>query len=558
MHSRLLPITLLSATAAFTSFTSFTSFTPVTSFAQGARPAAKPPAAMSVITEADLKRDLYILGGDAMRGREAGTLDELRASAWIADELKKIGVEPMGDDGTYFQWFNMRRTRLGTASVIRVGERSFTLWTDIAAMGNAAADIDGMTVWAGDGSDTTIDVRGKIVVAQLIAPPPGGRETTINSPEYRYATRAIQVEGAALSLRGAAAVILIADETADKAFDGVRAVRSRGQYALEGAGGRGGGGGGGRGGAAADRPVGTGAACGGPALVPDTTSGRGRGGRAGGAGGRGGAVAQAPVFLVRRALLDELRSPGKLVAIKLVRETFLAPTVNVVGRVRGTDPVLRDEYVLYSSHQDHEGVRYAIDGDSVWNGADDNGSVSVAQFAAARAFVKQPAKRSVIFINHGAEERGLLGSRYYTTHPIVPLDHIVAVINGDMLGRNNPDTASIMGVQPPHMNSREFVAMALQANDLTGKFKLDSLWDRPTHVEGWYRRSDHLPYAEACVPALMFSSNLHPDYHTPRDSPETIDYPKLTRMAKWMYLTGWFVANAAKRPALETVFDIRR
>ena len=300
--------------------TLLTAATSVTAFAQGARPAAKAPAAMSVITEADLKRDLYILASDAMRGREAGTPDELRASAWIAGQLRNIGVEPMGDDGTYFQWWNMRRTRLGTASVIRVGERSFTLWNDIAAIGNAEVEFTGSTVWAGDGSDTTIDVRGKVAVAQLVAPPPGGRETTINSPEYRYATRAIQAERAALSARGAAVVILIADETADKAFEGIRNIASRGAYALDGVGGRGAGG---RGGVATDRPVGTGAACGGPALVADTSAGRGRGGRGGagaaGAGGRGGLAAQAAVLVVRRAMLDELRSSGKFAFIKLVR-----------------------------------------------------------------------------------------------------------------------------------------------------------------------------------------------------------------------------------------------
>ena len=88
--------------------------------------------------------------------------------------------------------------------------------------------------------------------------------------------------------------------------------------------------------------------------------------------------------------------------------------------------------------------------------------------------------------------------------------------------------------------------MALRANALTGRFVLDSLWDRPTHPEGWYFRSDHLPYARLNVPALMYTTNLHDDYHTPRDKPERIDYPKLTRMAQWMYLTGWFAANAAE------------
>ncbi len=487
------------------------------------------PAAMSAITEKDIKRDLYAMAGDAMRGREAGTLDEMRASMWSAEQSRKIGLEPMGDDGTFFQWWSMRRTRVGASSVVKVGDRALAMWHDVAATNNLASDVTATVVWGGDGSDTTTDVNGKVVVAQLVAPATPGRQTSVNSAEYRYARNAITVEGNAFAARGAAAVILIADEMAEVAFDGVVAISSRGTYEVEG-----------------------------PATPRNGPVQAGRGGRGGGRGGAGGAR-QVPVLLAHRAMADELRrAAGSAATIRFQIESFLYPSVNIVGRVRGTDPKLRDEYVLFSSHQDHDGVRYAIDGDSIWNGADDNGTTSVAVLAIARAFVKQPGKRSALFVFHGAEERGLLGSRYHSAHPVVPLDKIVAVLNGDLMGRNNPDSASILGVQPPHRNSSELVAMALRANDLTGKFKLDSIWDRPTHVEGWYFRSDHLPYARLNVPALMYSTNLHPDYHTPRDEPSRIDYPKLTRMTKWMYLTGWFVANTPKRPAIDPGFQLER
>ena len=140
----------------------------------------------------------------------------------------------------------------------------------------------------------------------------------------------------------------------------------------------------------------------------------------------------------------------------------------------------------------------------------------------------------------------------------MPLARVVAVLNGDMIGRNHPDTASLLGSQPPHRNSSDLVAMALRANALTGRFVLDTLWDRPTHPEGWYFRSDHLPYARMRVPALMYSTNLHDDYHTPRDRPDRIDFAKLTRMAQWMYLTGWFAATAPARPALDPGFQLER
>lgn len=474
-----------------------------------------PPAAMSRIQESDLHDDLMFLAGDELRGREGGSLDEMRASMWLADQLRKIGVEPMGDQGSYFQWWNIRRTRIGAASTVRVGGREFTMWDDVAFQGSTGASVSAPSVWAGDGRDTSIDVRGKVAIAQLVPPPPSGRETSVNSAEYRYARSAMRSLGFALTRRGAAAVILIADSTAEIAFPGVANIGARGIYRVDD-----------------------------PDIVPY--------------GGVNNSTA-GPVLLVRQAAGVGLRAAaGAPAEINLVQESFTYPSVNVVGRIRGTDAALRDEHVLFSSHQDHDGVRYAVDGDSIWNGADDNGTVSVALLAIARAFKAQPGRRSALFVYHGSEERGLLGSKYHVKTPVVPLSSIVAVLNGDMIGRNHPDSASLLGIQPPHRNSADLVEMALRANDATGAFALDSLWDRPTHPEGWYFRSDHLPYAQANVPAVMFSTNLHADYHTPKDEPDRIDYPKLTRMTQWFYLTGWLVANADRRPRLDAGFRLER
>jgi Zn-dependent M28 family amino/carboxypeptidase len=178
--------------------------------------------------------------------------------------------------------------------------------------------------------------------------------------------------------------------------------------------------------------------------------------------------------------------------------------------------------------------------------------------AIGRAVVKRPMARTALFVWHGAEERGLLGSRWFSRHPTVPKENIVAVINADMIGRNNPDSAALLGVQPPHLNSKALAAAAYAANEMTGKFKVDTSWDNPRHREGWYFRSDHLPYAQENIPAIMFSTLLHPDYHTPRDNPENIDIPKLTRMTKWMYATGWIIGNAPQRPDLVPGFKLER
>jgi hypothetical protein len=490
------------------------------------------PAAIQTIREQDLRTDLFAMAGDATRGREAGTLDEMRASMWTAEQLRKIGLAPLGEDGTYFQWFNMRRTRVSTAgSSVRIGGKPFELWTDITPASNTVGDVVGTTVFAGDGSDTTIDVRGRVAVVTL-QPTSQGTRTTVNTPEYRAVRQGITVQSGALTRRGASAVIIVADSIGETLFDAVSRLQSRGAYTVIGGANR---------------------------FAP---GGRGTGGgRAGGAGrgGRGNAQAQAvPVLLAHRAALEQLRQDGQGVEIHLRSETFDYPSVNIVGVVRGTDPVLRNEYVVFSSHQDHDGVRFTVDGDSIWNGADDNGSTSVALFAIARAWVRQPSRRSALFIYHGAEERGLLGSLWHAAHPVVPLSSMAAVLNGDMIGRNHPDTASLLGVQPPHRNSTALVQMALDANNRTGKFVLDSLWDRPTHPEGWYFRSDHVPYARLNVPALFFTTTLHNDYHTPRDNPDRIDYAKLTRMTRWMYLTGWIAANVKERPAIDVGFRLER
>jgi hypothetical protein len=127
-----------------------------------------------------------------------------------------------------------------------------------------------------------------------------------------------------------------------------------------------------------------------------------------------------------------------------------------------------------------------------------------------------------------------------------------------MIGRNHPDSAALLGAQAPHRNSTDLVNMALEANWEGPRFKLDTTWDKTTHVEGWYFRSDHLPYARAGFPAVFYSTLLHPTYHTPMDDASRIDYKKLHRMTEWMYRTGWKLANVAKRPAVDPGFKLER
>lgn len=485
-----------------------------------AQSAGRPPlpAAITRIREADLRRDLFALAGPAMRGREAGTPDEMRASMWVAEQMRRIGLVPFGEDSTWFQWFDMLRTRVSsTASSVALAGRQLRLWDDISPTSAAVGDASGAPLLVRDVADTTVDVRGRIVVVTMAPPPPANIRSTTNTYAVNYVRAAIAAQALPLQRRGAAAVVIVADSVGEQGFAGIASVSARGTY---------------------------GVVNGSPRFV------------------RPGAPQQVtrppvPILLAHRALANELAAPGATLDIRIRPEVFETPSVNIIGLVRGTDPVLRDEYVVFSSHQDHDGVRFPVDGDTVWAGADDNGSTSVALLAIARAWVRQPSKRSALFIFHGAEERGLLGSRYHVVHPVVPLERMVAVLNGDMIGRNHPDTAALMGSTAPHRNSLALVRMAIQANTAAAGFVIDSTWDRPDHPEGWYFRSDHVPYAERRVPALFFSTNLHPDYHTPRDIPERIDYPKLLRVTRWMYLTGWLAANAAQRPAIDPDFVLR-
>ena len=486
-------------------------------------PATPPvPRAIREIKDADLRRDLFAMASPAMRGREGGTLDEMRASIWVAEQYQRIGLQPAGEDGTWFQWFNLTRTRVSlTSSRATIAGQSLPLFGDIIPLGVAPVEATGAVLWISNPEDTTTDVRGRIVATLLRPPAPGTIRATSYPTPVRYADAAITGTLARLARLGAAAVLLVASAPVDSAYEPVAVQRQRGAYDVDHATPR-----------FAGQP---------DRVAPPPAAGAG----------------PTPAFLVRGAMAATLQAgPEATLAIRL--ERFETPSVNVIGSLGGTDPMLRDEYVLYSSHQDANGVRLLAPGDSVLAGADDNASVSVAEFAAARAFVAQRPKRSLLFVHHGAEERGLLGSRYHSAHPVVPLAQIVAVLNGDMIGRNHPDTATLLGAQPPHRGSSELVEMALQANVATGRFVLDTLWDRPTHPEGWFFRSDHLPYARLGVPALMYTTNLHDDYHTAGDIPERIDYAKLTRMARWMYLTGWYVANAPRRPAVVAGFKLER
>ena len=478
------------------------------SFAQSRKNSSNSLGGISAIKEGELKTDLYEMAGDHFRGREAGTLDELKVSVWFADKLKAVGLKPMGDDGTYYQFFTMYRNRLSPQSIIKIGDRNFTLWQDILVARTAPAMVSAPVVFVGNGMKDDldkVDLKNKAVAVMVSQ---AGINLNVSLPERRYFSYVFAKYNDILK-RGASAVIFIADSYGEKSWSQVLPGLVRGTYDVAG-------------------------------------------------GSNIDITAKPPVMWVHGSDAEFLKQSGLTLTANLNIEHFEYPSVNIIGKIDGTDPLLKKEYVLFSGHQDHDGVRQLYGTDSIYNGADDNATTSVAILAIARAFNQKPGKRSALFVWHGAEERGLLGSRYYSAHPTVDKNGIVAVLNADMIGRNNPDSAALLGVQAPHKNSSDLVAMALAANNEGPKFKLDTTWDKATHVEGWYFRSDHLPYARAGVPSVFFTTLLHSEYHTPMDEAKNIDYKKLTRMTQWMFRTGWKVANTSQRPKLEAGFKLER
>ena len=466
------------------------------------------PNGLNLIRMEDLKKDLYAFADAHFNGRSAGTLDELKASIWLAEKYRSIGILPAGDDGTYFQYFNLWRNHVSDMSIIQINNKMLSLWKEVAVAQMANINLNDHIVYLGNAlliDTNNLDVSGKVVAIEADAK---GINLNVSLPTWRYNRYILNLYGAPLLRRGVKAIIFIADETAEKAWDDAVENFKRGTYDIDG----------------------------GPNENLTTTI---------------------PVLWLHASAKKELQSNATINA-KIIISKFAFPSVNVVGVIPGNDTKLRSEYVLYSGHIDAHGISNEIKGDSIYYGADDNGSVDVAMLANARAFVKYPAKRSILFVIHGAEERGLLGSRYYSLHPTVPIQSITAVLNGDMIGRNNTDSAAILGMLPPHRNSINLVNMALTANKEGPNFKLDTTWDKITHIEGWYFRSDHLPYARMGIPSIMYTTLLHPDYHTPQDNAQNINYPKLKKMSDWMFRTGWKVANAKKRPATEKYFKLER
>jgi Zn-dependent M28 family amino/carboxypeptidase len=233
-----------------------------------------------------------------------------------------------------------------------------------------------------------------------------------------------------------------------------------------------------------------------------------------------------------------------------------ATTWNVVGVLEGSDPQLKNESVLFSGHYDHEGV---WDG-KIYHGADDNGSGTVGVIELARAYARNPErpKRSLVFAVFAAEERGLLGSYYYAANPVRPLAGTRAVINFDMIGRNETPSAQTAGLTQISsdtsnelgligtINSPDYRAAVEQANQHVG-LAMTYKWDQDAALN-IFQRSDQFPFAIRDIPAVWWFTGFHPDYHQPSDTVEKINFEKMQKILQLAYLTGWTFADRPSAP----------
>jgi hypothetical protein len=477
--------------------------------------------AAGTITEADVARRINIIAHDSMMGRDTPSRGLELTAQYIADEFKRLGLKPGGENGTYFQRYPITSIQLDVPAshvgFMYGGKHVHAEFAKDARRSDGPipqGEVGGPVVLvAGPVDAKALDaaaIRDKVVlwVMDFTKPTPASANAV----------------GAALLAAGPKAVITVSNRDST-----VFAQRLVGQTRA--------------------RPV-LGDGNTGPIKVPIievheraladmfTTA------------GTSAAEARASTAPVVRPL-DGVRV---MVDMKATKKEATAP--NTIGILEGSDPTLRNEYIVYSAHMDHDGTGKPRPGttDSIWNGADDDASGTVGIVELAEAFAQQGArpKRSIIFMTVSGEEKGLWGSRWFSDHPTVPLASMVANLNLDMIGRNSGtskgdvkqwgDTIVVIGKE--HSDLGATLNRVNAAHPELRMNAIDDIWPE----ERFYFRSDHYNFARKGVPILFFFNGTHEDYHQPSDSPDKIDAEKESRILKLLYFLGQEIGNNAARP----------
>jgi len=455
------------------------------------------PAAASITPE-DMYARIAYLAGDALKGRDTPSPGLDMAANYIANEFRGLGLTPAGDSGTYIQRYTYQRSRLvrertwleidagGTKTRARIADDFFVL-PDTSSLKAGELAWGGT---AGPGLQLDAGAAGRMVVVFLPGKEPNAWNAAIGA-----------VFGAAMQA-GAAGVIMAVDPELD------------------------------------------------PGVIAQV------------ANSVAGARAPLPIMgvrydVVRTALaaagesLETLRGAGfKLLSgnatLSVAIETTDTRPPNVIGILRGSDPVLSDQYVVFSAHMDHVGTGAPdATGDSIFNGADDDASGTATMMEVAEAFAKLATRprRSMIFVAVSGEEKGLLGSSAFVRSPPVPKEKMIADINLDMVGRNAPDTVVAIGQDYSSLGPT-VQAVAAKHPEL-GLVVAPDLWPE----ENLFVRSDHFNFASNGVPAIFFTTGLHEQYHKQSDEVDLIDRDKITRIGRLVFYLAYEVANADGTPS---------
>ncbi len=508
-------------------------------------------ASAETITPPELKDYLAFVASDDMEGRGDPSRGLDITAKFIATIVSRAGAKPAGDSGSYFQKIALRKDRVAANGVeFDVGGQAFAYGKDYFASA-VKGSAEGPMVYAGDGwyvkarnidAYQGIDPKGKIVIInQMSGMPPGTSMSDFSSgtsgEDWMDPMAYAQKKGAVGLI---VLVPLITQSNADS-MDAMRKSVESAPYYME-----------------KFPPSGRL-----PTIFVTT-----RVAQAIFAKEKVGATAILASFSTGSRTGAEIK-PFELAAgnkahfsVKTTAETVT--TQNVVAVVEGSDPNLRKEYVALGAHYDHVGTGRAVNGDSVYNGADDDGSGTVALMAIAEALAKAPRhpKRSVLFVWHMGEEVGLWGSEYFTTYPTVPLDRVVTELNIDMIGRSKPagDTdprdrdlsgPNELYVIGSKMMSTELGALSEAVNASYLRLSFNYKYDDPKDPEKFFYRSDHFNYAKKNIPIIFYFTGVHADYHQPGDEVSKIDFEKYARITRTIYVTRWEIGEMKTRPKVD-------
>jgi len=497
---------------------------------------------VDTISATQMKNYLSFIASDEMEGRDTPSRGLDTTAKFIAMNLTQWGFKPGADNGTFLQRIDLKRDRIdGAQTRVEFNGRVLTQGTDYLPVGGAG-NISGELVFVGSGwfvkskeIDAYKGVEGSGKIAVVFGSP--------NTPP-RGVTRADygkQGEGYMNATDyarkvGAVGIIYVPDYQYLANWERNRQrIMERGTTVV------------------AKFQTSTSAPL--PSIVvsPEVANSILSGEKAN------------LTAVLNASYGPNLPEPFALNAVKKISVTISSksetvPTQNVVAIWEGTDPILKNEYVAVGAHYDHVGICAPAGPDTICNGADDDGSGTTAILSMAEALAKAPTrpKRSVIFVWHCGEEKGLWGSRYFTEYPTVPLDHIVTQLNIDMIGRSkkegdtNPRNKELTGPNDVYligstMMSTELGELVQSVNKSYLNIGYDTRYDDPADPNRFFFRSDHFNYARKGIPIIFFFDGVHEDYHQPGDSPDKIDYQKMEKITRTVYMTLWEVANRATR-----------